>query len=223
MNLLLKTITVAILFTVLGCGEFRDGAIDGGGTSSISGGASIQTQVKKTYFIDGTTKSCVARAADAATTDPVADDVSPFYFRLAGVRIPPAPVGFRYRIAYIRVTLQGLLDGSPTCTISSDELTELVTGATTANDPLFISAWRSDPLGNVIPGSDEVAALPANQQFIAFDCPITCGGVTIPDTLKGTQFTVQAKLEAVGALYPVSNTFDERPFRSETTFSIEYF
>lgn len=234
MKMISKILIFSSVVAVSACGEYREGGTNGsgGGSTSISGGALIQTQVKTTYFIDGTTKSCLARETQSSTSEVIVpDDVSPFYFRLAGVRIPPAPAGFRYKISSIRITLEGQLANSGRCTISSDALTTLVklgspdpsSDDSSSNAFAFIEAWRSDALGNVIPGADEVAALPADKQFLSFDCPITCGGISIPDSLQRTQFSVPARLEAVGSLYPIGDPFAERPFRSETSFTIENF
>lgn len=234
MNVIFRILIISSFLGIGACGEYQEGDNGGagGGSTTISGGALIQTQVKTTYFIDGTTKSCLARETQSSTSEVlVPDDVSPFYFRLAGVRIPPAPAGFRYRISSIRITLEGQLANTGRCTISSDALTSLVrlgspdptVDGSAANDFAFIAAWRGEALGNVIPGADEVASLPADRQFLSLDCPITCGGISIPDNLQRTQFSVPARLEAVGSLYPIGDPFAERPFRSETFFTIENF
>lgn len=216
----IRTLLLALgVFTVFGCGE-----LDEGGSSS----AKIEVLSKRAFFINGTTKSCTARAEG---TDE--DDVSAFYYRVLGVRLPPAPAGKRYRIFQISIKLRStILAAGPNCTIASDELLNLVSGTpvdgsgnTPSNAALVLDSWRRNTIGSSVPGEDEFvgAGVAADKQYVTFDCPITCGGVSIPTSAQDSSFTADAELEVLGSVYPVSDPLQELPFRTTTNFTVEYY
>ena len=185
-------VSLIILGTLTSCGSGEEVPLK----STLPSSAAV--------FIDSSTRSCRALFEDATPAeDP---DIQAKYFRVKNVKLRWTEEGTTFVLAYIRITIEseGLQDKKLAVTLPDDEipyLTCIPGGSGTCGGGTTFSGTLTKAQGDV-----------------TFTCPLTVGGVSIPD--GASNFQAAGTVEFVG--YSVNGNGDESPVRLTDYFTVEF-